>query len=253
MDQTRLSLCALFVASASLSCAVEKSAVDGLAVAQDAGSDAISAIDTARAGDRAIDATSGLSPADVIAVDAFDDVGCQPACVGRECGDDGCGGSCGSCPLAAPKCGDDGKCTFADCGPDCEGKECGIEMRCGKSCGSCPGVVPYCGPAGLCQADECVPDCMGESIPNSSYSYPKKECGPDGCGGLCGGCLKEGDSCVEGQCTTPCDDTTEPGCLSSNSKTFVSCNEHDGVKWRIIYKCDSQTICKTKNGGCVKD
>jgi hypothetical protein len=178
---------------------------------------------------------------------------CVPSCAGRECGDDGCGGSCGSCPIAAPKCGDDGKCAFADCVPDCEGKECGYEMRCGTLCGSCPSIVPFCGPEGLCQADECVPDCMGESIPNSNYFYPKKECGLDGCGGLCGECLAPGSTCVQNQCTRPCDDTTETGCLSNNSKTFISCDDYNGVLWRIVYKCDAQSICKTKNSGCVND
>ncbi|MBI4701308.1 MAG: hypothetical protein HY744_09140 [Deltaproteobacteria bacterium] len=37
---------------------------------------------------------------------------CAPECTGRECGDDGCGRSCGTCPAAAPTC-EDGVCVGA--------------------------------------------------------------------------------------------------------------------------------------------
>jgi hypothetical protein len=40
---------------------------------------------------------------------------CLPSCVGRVCGDDGCGGSCGTCQGAA-RCSSDGQCLTA--GPD---------------------------------------------------------------------------------------------------------------------------------------
>jgi hypothetical protein len=43
------------------------------------------------------------------------DAGCQPACAGKQCGGDGCGGSCGTCP-AGKKCSSDGSCSVTDCG-----------------------------------------------------------------------------------------------------------------------------------------
>lgn len=61
-----------------------------------------------------------------------EDVPCAPDCVGRECGDDGCGGSCGTCPGAAPACTGEGLC----CLPACEGKACGDD-GCDGSCGAC--------------------------------------------------------------------------------------------------------------------
>lgn len=85
---------------------------------------------------------------------------CQPACDGKECGPDGCGGSCGEC--------------MNDCDPNCEGNE------------------PYPDPdlcdqeAGVCYS-LCCPDCCG------------KNCGDDGCGGICGQCQEEED-CVDSQC-----------------------------------------------------
>ena len=56
---------------------------------------------------------------------------CSPSCSGRECGTDGCGGSCGSCS-GADTCSA-GRCT---CTPDCGGTECGPD-GCRGSCGTC--------------------------------------------------------------------------------------------------------------------
>lgn len=58
---------------------------------------------------------------------------CTPACEGRSCGDDGCGGSCGSCE-GGLSC-DEGICV-AGCVPSCEDSICGDD-GCGGSCGSC--------------------------------------------------------------------------------------------------------------------
>jgi hypothetical protein len=121
-----------------------------------------------------------------------------PTCLGKDCGGDGCGGSCGTCssgkecvdgvcrcvPQCQNPCGADGCggfCGFCPdgflcvggqcvCQPDCAGKECGTD-GCGGNCGDCPTGIG-------CQAGICVcqPACGG------------RECGPDGCGGSCGAC-----------------------------------------------------------------
>lgn len=136
--------------------------------------------------------------------------GCTPDCVGKQCGDDGCGGVCGTCAdgdecsdglcscvpdCAGKTCGSDG-CdgTCGTCGdnetcddgacvcvPDCNGKQCGDD-GCGGSCGSCPSGV--CSPSGQCN---CVPSCAG------------RVCGDDGCGGSCGTCTV-GVCGLDGQC-----------------------------------------------------
>jgi hypothetical protein len=99
--------------------------------------------------------------------------GCTVDCTDKDCGDDGCSGSCGSCtkpPAATCKdnrtlstynadgaCGDDGKCLYtptevectygcfngacADCTPSCAGKECGDD-GCGVDCGACDSPPP---------------------------------------------------------------------------------------------------------------
>ncbi len=53
-------------------------------------------------------------------------------CAGKQCGEDGCGGSCGTC--AAGLTCQSGACVA--CTPSCEGKTCGDD-GCGGSCGTC--------------------------------------------------------------------------------------------------------------------
>ena len=108
-------------------------------------------------------------------------IDCKPDCGGKQCGPDGCGGSCGICPDGT-YC-EDFQCKET-CVPQCFGKECGTD-GCGGVCGTCPGGA-VCSD-GKC---ECVPDCTG------------KVCGSDGCGGSCGTCTV-GTICVEGQCVEP--------------------------------------------------
>ncbi len=88
-------------------------------------------------------------PADAVAdggLGAPDLAICQPACQGKECGGDGCGGVCGTCG-GATVCSN-GTCV-ATCTPSCGGAECG-----GDGCG---GVCGTCGGSELCQDGQCVP------------------------------------------------------------------------------------------------
>ena len=123
---------------------------------------------------------------------------CKPSCEGKVCGDDGCGGNCGTCEGAAT-C-QDGQCK---CSPKCEGKECG-DNGCGGSCGSCEADK-------ACKADKCAcagPVCKGkccaagQACQKNACCSPKcagKTCGPDGCGGQCGECA-QGEKCIKNQC-----------------------------------------------------
>lgn len=111
---------------------------------------------------------------------------CAPDCDGKMCGDDGCGGACGTCMPGVP-CTPDGLC--GDCIPDCAGKECGDD-GCGGLCGQCP---PNLGCLeGICMHVD-IPDCEG------------KVCGSDGLGGSCGDCpcadcSPDMTQCIDGQC-----------------------------------------------------
>ena len=96
---------------------------------------------------------------------------CQPSCTSRACGDDGCGGTCGTCGAGESCTLTSGQCNPAQCSPDCQGKTCGPD-GCGGSCGAC-GTGLSCTAQGACV---CVAQCAG------------RQCGPDGCSGSCGTC-----------------------------------------------------------------
>ncbi len=147
------------------------------------------------------------------AVDAAADAttACQPDCVDRQCGADGCGAVCGvcapdeicaagRCEMPPESCGD-GTCAEgetcenceADCGACCGDGACSAEQRetcasCAADC-ACPDGETCDMQANACVA-ECAPDCAG------------RDCGSDGCGGECGVC-EEGICDADGQCGAP--------------------------------------------------
>ena len=112
------------------------------------------------------------------------DLNCVPQCSGKDCGDDGCGGSCGFCSLGQTCNPITGLCvggfdvigpptdTWPDsellitdaveetgpeiCVPQCQGKQCGND-GCGNACGECSGATPYCNDG------VCVHECAAES------------------------------------------------------------------------------------------
>ncbi|MEC8023759.1 MAG: agmatine deiminase family protein [Myxococcota bacterium] len=140
---------------------------------------------------------------------------CSPSCDGKNCGDDGCGGSCGTCS-AGESCVE-GQCAPTACEPKCEGKVCGND-GCGGSCGTCP-AGKLCDKFGAC-IDEpiCEPSCTD------------KVCGDDGCGGTCGVCGKE-EECANGACipsaTAGCGGVPADGACDGDKLTF--CDESGTV------------------------
>jgi formylglycine-generating enzyme required for sulfatase activity len=148
---------------------------------------------------------------------------CVPACEGKECGDDDCGGTCGQCG-DLEVCSEEGQCTclFAECegvccsetgvcsegiccAPDCSGKECGDD-GCGGTCWAC-GDLEACSEAGVC---ECLfADCAGICCLEDALCVEGacctpycggKECGDDGCTGSCGQCEFLETCSEEGTC-----------------------------------------------------
>lgn len=115
------------------------------------------------------------------------DPNCVPDCTMKECGDNGCGDSCGECPEITPYCLD-GECESSIGGetPDCS---CSSFTCIGRTCddglgGSCSGIM--------------VPDCED--------NYGTIQCGgsENGCGGTfaCGEC-EDGRICSFGRCCLP--------------------------------------------------
>jgi len=138
---------------------------------------------------------------------------CTPACTGKTCGPDGCGGSCGTC-TAPSTCGSSGTCV---CTPACSGKSCGPD-GCGGSCGTCPTGTVCNSTTGTC-VSTCTPSCTG------------KVCGDDGCGGSCGTC-PSGKTC-----------STAGACVCAPSCTGKTCGS-DGCGGT----CGSCTAPKTCDG-----
>ena len=170
---------------------------------------------------------------------------CVPDCTGKECGGDGCGGSCGECGLGltcdtgAGLCEGEGACGQISSQGCCSGNTVvycdGAQLQyincnaqtdpdkglcgwsdalgfydCTASATQGPGLPYYC-PGG------CVPDCF------------QKQCGDDGCGGSCGGCppglVCESNLCqAEGGGCGPYDD--DPVCQQD---TVVWCEEEQIV------------------------
>ena len=139
--------------------------------------------------------------------------GCTAQCAGRECGPNGCGGTCGAC-------GGSDSCTDGVCGPTCKdvcqpNNECGTQDNCGTrpdlDCGR-PEPLADCPPAGrpndtVCDTQtnlcKCVPrtSCSGNKICDTE---------PDGCGGTitCGMC-PSGRTCAADQLTCECPTMTD--------------------------------------------
>jgi hypothetical protein len=189
-------------------------------------------------------------------------VPCKPDCGGRECGDDGCGGSCGACANSGFCLDEMGMCGFVD-PPNCQGRHCGPDGM-GGSCGICDGgfhcfegaCTPFGGgcegipTTGLCMngwAITCVAGapkhskckfggCVAEEGKASCLDVPcvpncfGKQCGDDGCGSSCGIC-GEGENCNELAVCEPeqvCGDYGEGShCLGHVAAT---CNAFTG-KW----------------------
>ena len=190
---------------------------------------------------------------------------CQPNCDGKQCGNDGCGGDCGSCEDSQQCVGN--QCV---CQPDCANKQCGPD-GCGGTCGACNTgfncennlcieQVQGCGDvtfAGVCKAnvlkwcdnDEVLEfDCLtlglvckakeGSNPPNYNCFPPDptctpncadKTCGPDGCGGVCGNCNEE-ETCTDGQCvdatpSDPCDGVSFEGCCDDDQLNWCENNK----------------------------
>jgi hypothetical protein len=136
---------------------------------------------------------------------------CVPACTGRVCGPDGCGGVCGTCTSGT--CSVSGQCVVS-CTPSCPVNTCGPD-GCGGQCtcttGTCNTTTNQCvvACAPSCPANTCGPDGCGgqctcttgtcdtatnQCVVACTPTCPANTCGPDGCGGQC--------ACTTGTCDT---------------------------------------------------
>ncbi|MEK7606631.1 MAG: peptidoglycan DD-metalloendopeptidase family protein [Patescibacteria group bacterium] len=176
------------------------------------------------------------------------------SCTGKQCGDDGCGGSCGEC-VSGKICTAQGTCANASpqCPSimDCGSRDCGPDPVCGESCGECVNPpLPLCAdsvtlrtfsvPAscaqGVCQYSisdmVCASGCQNGQCQNCTPSCVGKQCGTDGCGGSCGTC-DDGFVCT----TDDCDLNGQ----CQNVSDSVICN--DGKFCNGVESCDITLAC----------
>ncbi|HDP73621.1 MAG TPA: hypothetical protein ENN46_01540, partial [Candidatus Woesearchaeota archaeon] len=129
---------------------------------------------------------------------------CVPDCDGKECGDDGCGGSCGPCQIG--QVCKDYKCVEHECIPKelaCSeelGVQCGIvDDGCDGEydCGRCPGRK-------VCVNNWCVDPQVNTSCSHAGDCYPIPYC----INNKCAYCAVDnhcasGEVCREGYCVEP--------------------------------------------------
>ena len=160
--------------------------------------------------------------------DVTDNTECTPSCDGKDCGDDGCGGTCGECTGPGESCTGEGKCEVV-CQPFCEGKDCGDD-GCGGSCGDCDAGMA-CSAAGKCEGA-----CAG------------KVCGPDGAGGSCGECPADQVCDAAGQCGAA------PACGTCAEGTVCGAGADQGInpQWCVGEDCAGVTYAgECTEGGAV--
>ncbi|MFA5431192.1 MAG: hypothetical protein WC329_08540, partial [Candidatus Omnitrophota bacterium] len=153
---------------------------------------------------------------------------CTPSCTGKACGNDGCGGSCGTC-ASGYTCNVSGQCA-AICTPSCTGKACGND-GCGGSCGTCASGYT-CNVSGQCAAT-CTPSCTG------------KACGNDGCGGSCGTCASGYTCNASGQCVASCTANSSKNCYNNDVYWYDSC----GNRGAVYDDCGSDETCSAGECG----
>jgi hypothetical protein len=192
---------------------------------------------------------------------------CEPQCQGRQCGDNGCGGSCGSC-TGGTKCSSSFQCvgclSSSDCKSSnpcetgtCSGGSCSLNPVDGGACngtgtcrnGSCcqPSCVGRCGGDDNGCGGRCADPCSGKKCTNGVCCGPscQGKCGgeSDGCGGQCPpvSCTG-GNVCVGGHCSVCPPNKT--GC--GYSAGIVDCwgctrpvMQGQGPDTVIVYRCNA--------------
>lgn len=187
---------------------------------------------------------------------------CFSSCDDKNCGDDGCGGSCGTCDVGwwcdGGACVDD--CGSAECGTPLNGLSCGTceagwwcaAGTCNDDCGTAEcGTSPHGLSCGVCEAgwwcdtgtckDDCADRECGES-PNLAV-----DCGQCGVGYGCklGDCVKTGDmvQIPAGSFWMGCDTEVDADCGSDETPY------HEVTL--PVYYIDATEITVAAYGECV--
>ena len=199
---------------------------------------------------------------------------CPPSCAGKECGDDGCGGSCGGCPLGMT-CSPDHTCDPVPCLNDWECAS--FDMFCdplGLVCVDCVSTWQCLSADLICLGSECVTiwpctedaDCPADQGPwcalpagHCAWCLDDDDCGilgwcdglncvlPDPCAGdgdcLVGVCDLVTGTCVDCLEDADCPGTDEVCTFEHECKPFHLCAlDSDCWTWDMV--------CDHDNGVC---
>ena len=151
---------------------------------------------------------------------------CTPKCTGKACGDDGCGGSCGTCG-SGQTCSPGGVCTT---GGNCDHPICSTGGALTSSCDTCAAQI--CSADSFCCSNSWDSICVGEV-----QSVCKQSCTGGGGGGGGGG----GNTCAHSICnsgvklTGSCDTCAAQICSADS----FCCNN----KWDSQCVSEVSSIC----------
>ena len=164
---------------------------------------------------------------------------CVPDCTGRVCGDDGCGGACGTCADAILSACDDasGQCYDPMCVPICDGMTCGDD-GCGGSCGTCAAGLSCFALSQNCAPPEwiCEPSAYGDGL--------ACDCGCGAPDPDCAGGAAMVNNCPMG---ASCDMMTG-SCLTTSCLTDFDCGQGElceGAYWRSGRRFTGACVART--------
>jgi hypothetical protein len=170
---------------------------------------------------------------------------CVPDCGDRLCGDDDCGGSCGTCSLTET-CTAAGACTSIPC---VNSLDCPEDLVCEEGQGECVGCV---GAEDCPAGEQCGLDylCHGEHPCQSDKDCKSLQMLCDKERGECVQCVEiwqcdEGQVCQTGYCV---DALCTPGELTCDGDTVMACPE-DGSGFIKQGDCLGKTWCD--KGSCL--
>ena len=165
---------------------------------------------------------------------------CRPGCAARNCGSNGCGGSCGSCVPFQEQCSDAGQ---------CEPFQCVSSVYCPGSlvCDATKGICVVCVVDADCAEDDfCGPDAECHGTYSCDSDKDCKELGLvcDFVLESCVECLASEQCsadeycsegfCLEAECT--------PGESKCEDKAVMICP--DGSGWQMAQTCGENEYCK---------
>ena len=183
---------------------------------------------------------------DAVCADLKTDELCQPICNEEsECGDDGCGGSCGNCVFATEMCTDESKCVPYPCDST---KDCPGELVCAKELHECA----VCNVDADCVGDRlCGPDHQCHNEVDCASDKDCKDYGMvcDMAAAVCVECLgpedcQDNEYCEMRYCW---DDTCTVGDVICQGNEVWTCNEEGSAK-ELTETCTDSQYCE--GGDC---